>query len=52
MSQFHEHIPSRHSFSTGNMVRLSKRVDRGTLRLVHTKYLLNFLSGMDNSNTA
>ena len=26
MNQLHEHIPSRHSFSTGNMVRLNKRV--------------------------
>jgi hypothetical protein len=26
MSQLHEHIPSGHSFSTGNMVRLNKRV--------------------------
>ena len=25
MSQLHEHIPSRHSFITGNMVRLNKR---------------------------
>ena len=52
MSQLHEHIPSRHSFIIGNTVRLNKRFGRGTLRLVHIKYLLNFLSGMDNSNTA
>ena len=26
MRQLHEHEPSRHSFITGNMVRLSKRV--------------------------
>ena len=26
MSQLHEHIPPRHNFSTGNMVRLNKRV--------------------------
>ena len=25
MRQLHEHIPSRHSFITGNMVRLNKR---------------------------
>jgi hypothetical protein len=25
MSQFHEYIPSRHSFITGDMVHLSKR---------------------------
>ena len=52
MRQLHEYKPSTHSFITGNMVRLSKRARRGTLRLVHTKYWLNFLSGMDNSNTA
>jgi hypothetical protein len=26
MNQLHEHIPSSHSFSTGNMVRLHKRL--------------------------
>jgi hypothetical protein len=44
-----EQNPSKHSFLT--WCTSPSAIHRGRLRLVHTKSLLNFLSGMDTSNT-
>ena len=52
MRQLHEHKRSRHKFISGNVVRLSKRYPPRKAAPVHTMWLLNFQSGMDNSNTA